>query len=112
MCGQFEGHLCTIDVACAAGISVYQIKDGGDIQDIVLNDESNQEYWIGSTKGLLIIRLDEEYNIIEKHESHLKDKDIKCLAKVADDTFILGIRFSPDLLVFKRSQSNTMIPLF
>jgi hypothetical protein len=23
ICGQFEGHLCTIDVACAAGISIY-----------------------------------------------------------------------------------------
>ena len=42
----------------------------------------------------------------------MKDKDIKCLAKVADDTFILGIRFSPDLLLFKRSQSNIMLPLF
>lgn len=30
--------MCTIDVECSAGISVYQMKDAGDIYDIALND--------------------------------------------------------------------------
>ena len=58
---------------------------------------------MASTKGLHIIALDEEYNIVEKHESFFKDKDIKCIAKVALDTFILCSRWQTDLTVFKRT---------
>jgi hypothetical protein len=50
-----------------------------------------------------MIYLDEEYNIVENHKSYLKEKDIRCLAKVAIDTFILGIRFAQDLVVVKRT---------
>ena len=58
---------------------------------------------MASTKGVHIISLDEEYNIIENHKSYMTDKDIRCMAKVGLNTFIFAMKRTADLFVVKRN---------
>lgn len=60
-----------------------------DCYDMVMADQG--EYMVATNKGILTIDLDEEFNIIYRHNRYFKDKEVRCINKIKSETFLVGI---------------------
>lgn len=100
-------------------LRLFQLDNDADINDMEIcltpesipKDMTTLEIALATEQGVQFVAVHTEggYEITQMKERHRKSDTVKCLCRIKDNVFLLGVQHCPDLIIYDRIKNQDIL---